>query len=391
MQPPCRARGSAGVIRLARLAALICCALACVASSADAATWAIQTLPESGGTAETLSTTSCPSERFCMAVGQLNGEIRVREIFEIIIREAPLAETWNGSSWTLQAPLTPRWDERSSFSGVSCTSESFCVAVGRATTVALIERWNGSEWAIQEAPVPAEASGPGSFASVSCVSSSECTAVGSYVDRSTGSGHLYIVHWNGREWSLQTPPAAFGGLRSVTCSSSTACAAVSTTALLVVLWDGRTWTQRELPRPSERANHLLGISCTSATSCIAVGEWEAGGGTTTALSELLEGSTWTVQTPATPREARSTRLEAAACSSTTARTAVGAYKEALGTQLTLAESWNGRAWTVQATPNPREARTAYLRGVSCSTALLCSAAGIFEAGAGSRALLERYS
>jgi hypothetical protein len=68
-------------------------------------------------------------------------------------------------------------------SDVSCTSATACSAVGNYfssshVTLPLAEGWNGTSWSIQATPVPGSA--PGELNGVACISSG-CTAAGAYV------------------------------------------------------------------------------------------------------------------------------------------------------------------------------------------------------------------
>jgi len=71
--------------------------------------------------------------------------------------------------------------------GVSCTSPHRCVAVGYfisdPAAGTLAESWNGTSWAIQATPQPASDI-DASLASVSCTSAGGCTAAGYSVNRS---------------------------------------------------------------------------------------------------------------------------------------------------------------------------------------------------------------
>jgi hypothetical protein len=76
----------------------------------------------------------------------------------------------------------------------------------------------------------------------------------------------------------------------------------------------------------------------------------------------------------------------------TACIAAGTYSLAGGKTRTLAESWNGSAWAAQTPSNPAGALlSATLRGVSCITPSICTAAGYYEPVSGeSKTLAERY-
>jgi hypothetical protein len=70
----------------------------------------------------------------------------------------------------------------------------------------------------------------------------------------------------------------------------------------------------------------------------------------------------------------------------------GDYYNRSGTQVTLAERWNGRTWAVQRTPNPPDGGASLLKGVSCSSAAACTAVGAYIKRSGAEpTLAERYS
>ena len=199
--------------------------------------------------------------------------------------------------------------------------------------------------------------------------------------------------WNGRGWTLQTSPG-FGQARSVSCTSTTACTAVgdrvggaSRISTVAIRWNGTEWTTQSTTNPSSIYNFLLGVSCKSSTSCVAVGEWEDG--TSQMFTEIWNGRAWTTSTPPNPAGATRSVLFGVSCVSASQCTAVGDYGESSGTTLTLAESWNGSTWTVQATPNPSGSTQSVLHGVACSSSTTCASAGTrFEGSLG--ALIERY-
>ncbi|HET9118726.1 MAG TPA: hypothetical protein VFN75_11735, partial [Pseudonocardiaceae bacterium] len=92
-----------------------------------------------------------------------------------------LAEVWNGSSWSVMDAASPTTNTE--LNAISCPSASFCVAVGQYVTSdgsaeqSLSEVWNGSTWAAITAPSPSAAS---ELLGVSCTSQSFCAAVGRY-------------------------------------------------------------------------------------------------------------------------------------------------------------------------------------------------------------------
>jgi hypothetical protein len=57
---------------------------------------------------------------------------------------------------------------------------------------------------------------------------------------------------------------------------------------------------------------------------------------------------------------------------------VGAYYNSFGSQLTLAEAWNGTSWTLLTTPKPSGAVESELVAVSCNSATTCTAFGSYQ-------------
>jgi hypothetical protein len=103
---------------------------------------------------------------------------------------APLAEAWNGSTWTIQSTPGPANSQGSSLAGVSCTSASSCTAVGdyQSSSIpnfgmsqTLAEVWDGTSWSIPTTPDPSS-TGQNLLSGVSCGASNACTAVGQYQD-----------------------------------------------------------------------------------------------------------------------------------------------------------------------------------------------------------------
>src|SRR5947209_6843814 len=116
------------------------------------------TKPFSSGQNQLLSV-SCTSPSFCVAVGNAY----TNPGFQTIV------EKWDGSSWsTMTTPSSSSQDE---LFGVSCTSESFCIAVGHHGGDELAEKWDGSSWSTL---APTDSTAPVGLRSVSCTSASFC-------------------------------------------------------------------------------------------------------------------------------------------------------------------------------------------------------------------------
>jgi len=330
--------------------------------------WRIQATPNpAGATSSGLSAVSCSSAGACTAVG------------------ADFAERWNGTRWTLQVTPNPG---HAVLGGVSCPSRSTCIAVGRhqdgLSILTLAEAWNGTSWRIQDTPNPA-----GTFGSVlrdvSCTSDSACTAVGFYNRSPFGPPTPVAEAWNGTRWSIQAVPSPPGALASelsaVSCTSASACTAVGgynagfdVTLAFAERWDGSRWTVQAMPSPSTTFAEPVGVSCTSATACTAVGGYDNSANTTLAFAEAWNGTSWSIQLVPSPAGALDSFLRSVSCTSANACTAVGDQGTLTSSGLPLAERWNGTSWSIQAIPS-LSVNTTQLFGVSCSSADACTAIG----------------
>jgi hypothetical protein len=319
-----------------------------------------------------LTGVSCPSPASCAAVGS-----------------SASAEHWNGTSWSI-APLVSHTSQ-SQLLGVSCPSVTACNAVGTSDDEALAERWNGTRWVLVATPGPVGA-GDAALNSVSCPTTTTCFAVGSSTSASGSTTKVLIQQWNGAKWSMVSAPNPTGSnetqLSGVSCTSATDCAAVgfSSTATvqksLAEHWNGTSWSIVPTPNASGAGDTSLGgVSCPSAASCMAVGTSvtvSASSVTAKTLIERWNGTSWTIVPSPSPTGSSSLdRLSGVSCPSSSDCTAVG-YALTIGTTSiaieSLAEHWNGTAWTTTASPNVTSTET-LLNGVSCPSVNNCTAVG----------------
>jgi hypothetical protein len=299
------------------------------------------------------------------------------------------------TTWVIQATPNPADATSPELNGISCHSSTNCVAVGfdrNATTdisQTLTEHWNGSTWKIQT-PRSLPRSSNAQLWGVACPSARSCIAVGQITNSSDFQAAL-AEHWNGSAWTTQTvhnPAAAASGslLFGISCSSATSCTAVGyqlpsawdpAPEPLAEHWNGSTWTIQTTPIPSgSDAGSLQAVSCVSATSCTAVGYAYGSSYPLALLVEHWNGSTWTIQTTPHPAGSNEDTFNAVSCRSATACTATGfAGSTADSASTTLAEHWNGRTWTIESTPNPADSPTNLFNGVSCVSSTTCSAVG----------------
>jgi hypothetical protein len=124
------------------------------------------------------------------------------------------------------------------------------------------------------------------------------------------------------------------------------------------------------------SNLLFGTTCTSSWNCWAVGTGIANINNNNvqpfALIEHWDGSSWTVAVSANPPGDALSVLWDVTCVTASDCWAVGAQQVAnTNAPFTLAEHWNGSAWSVVATP----ATFGYLTSVTCTGASDCWAVG----------------
>lgn len=288
-------------------------------------------------------------------------------------------------TWAIRSTPTPSGATESALRGVSCASLSTCSAVGEyknssGAHVALADGWSAGAWALQTPATPTGATAT-KLDSVSCTASNACTAVGSYTS-STGTVATLAERWNGSTWVVQTTPTPSGAFSStfegVTCSSATTCMAVGQyenesgyDLTLAEEWNGTTWTIRSTPNGTGAFNGLDAVACTAATACTAVGSAYS-----EVIAERWNGTTWTLQTASTPAGSYSATLDGVSCASATSCTAVGYYSTSFaGRWYPISENWNGSAWSRQTTPEPLGTTFESLVGIACSSTTACTSVG----------------
>jgi len=319
--------------------------------------WHALAAPVPKGTfSSSLDGISCPTPSSCTAVGDA-----LKAKTEII---EPLVVTGSGATWHDIASPGLDTGEGALLESVSCSSTTACLATGAnlvGSGGARAEKWNGKKWTVVTPPLsPANATVVG-LESVSCGTAASCQVVGFY---DLGGDELTLAEsWNGAKWKIeQTPGGPTATLRSVSCMSASACMAVgeSTSATGVqvafaVSWNGKRWTDSEATAPAGRVSpQLSGVSCTSSKSCIAVGmtsEDTIVNPTDAPLAETWNGSVWTLIDPSPVAKGSQLLIGVAADSSTAL--AVGNDENVIsGAEHTLAERWSGTRWTTLATSNP---------------------------------------
>jgi hypothetical protein len=233
-----------------------------------------------------LSSVSCASSGNCTAVGAADDSSNVMQTLQLTETAGswgpPVAATLPAGNQNLGAELT----------SVSCGSAGTCTAVGlydmsnvtpvnqsseeRGKGLLLTETAGSWEPAV-EVPLPADAEGPDALNAaqppvVSCSSAGSCSAVASYFDSSFGLQGLLLSETAG-SWAPGVESRVGGFLNAVSCASPGNCGALVGGVLLGET--GGSWgSEVETPVPvNGGAGLLYSVSCASAESCTAVGQY----------------------------------------------------------------------------------------------------------------------
>ena len=228
-------------------------------------------------TYDELEAVSCWSHKGCIAVGARMASANSYD--------RPLALRWNGSSWKAQkTPAVTQWLNH--LAGVSCVSGSACLAVGQAFLDAqgrdsktLAERWNGRRWRSVSAPTLTKTDQPGLWA-VDCLRSSDCFAVGG------GDGapkRALILHWTGSQFVRESDAAPQGQnpapiLTGISCPTATFCMATGYQGFYgfsAEQWDGNRWTMVDFPSGASGSDFYgaVAVSCPTSSMCLAAGSY----------------------------------------------------------------------------------------------------------------------
>ncbi len=364
-------------------------------SQSTPVSWSSQfvAVPSALGSNVSFTSESCPAAGSCYAAGDAQSQGPNAQ---------PIVATLSSGFWTaapLPAPAPPPSGSWSTLTltGISCASVGSCTAVGNATStdtpagttvqVGFAEVLAGGTWTATALITPTNYVVV-SMTGVSCVSATDCVAVGgaevqgSTPDQGLPQAFAYSLV-GAAPWTAPTPITNVSGafrtlsLSAVSCTSSTSCVAVGT--FFGTLDDehpfieqgaGSSWTSTIPPVPTNPfgqpdSSTLTGVSCATATDCQAVGTVTGSTGVQ-ALVESYGGTVphWADTEPVTGEPSSS--LLGVSCASATACTAVGSFLDATAVTHSLVETLTtGGTWATTTGLDPSGAMTSSLSAVSC--------------------------
>jgi hypothetical protein len=403
-----------------------------VAAPSQVPPWtsAMVAIPPALGNQATLNAISCPKLGSCVAVGSSLAADTNGSPAEATKFSAPLEESLSGGTWTTAVspqaipscgvPLSngnqtcptvdvsgntvPNSAQSSVLTGISCTSMTSCVAIGDEVPLlspdgddqyGFADVLTSSGWhaSLPFAYPSAEASRV-VMSAISCVSATQCVAVGNDDLPGGQQGVAYVL--SDGTWTATpdvNPPGPTNRvvtLQGVSCLSATSCVAVGsfTTVpnlvqypLAEVLSSGKWTTTLSTNPPAAFGSFLSGVSCTSTTSCEAVGTWLGGNTHQQALVETLSGSTWRPVTNLGHGDVTS-EFSSISCTGPSACEAAGSYSTApmgpgaaSGSGSALIYTLSGDGWHGTTGIDPNGASNPSFSAVSCPQPGECIAVG----------------
>ncbi|HLI52257.1 MAG TPA: hypothetical protein VKU87_10695 [Thermomicrobiaceae bacterium] len=212
----------------------------------------------------------------------------------------------------------------------------------------LIEHWNGTAWSTVASPRPLPNL---TYLGVKAISSSDAWAVGILSQTQVSQDYPVIVHWNGTAWRVAASPHLDGAMLALAAASPHDIWAVGLRekgplgrdSTLAEHWNGHTWSVVSMPTKGFDGT-INGITSTGPDDVWAAGSYDVDSPAGTALYTLAEhwnGQAWSVRLPPSPTG--DDKLNAIAAVSPSDVWAVGdtAYNQ------TFVLHWNGHLWRIQ--------------------------------------------
>ena len=330
--------------------------------------------PNSGKLSNLLMAIDCPEPNSCLSVGWFRSATGL---------DQTLIMSSSGATWKI-IPSPNTLDQHNGLFAIDCLAPSSCIAVGESNdgrfSYPLLLRWDGISWTIAQELLAT----PGRLRSVSCASATSCMAIGWGTE-----GRPLALKWDGNLWTDSGLPLLPKDtvLNAVSCPTETLCVSVGSFArylpigmeagAVTVLWDGSTWVSTENPVSYKRHNvRLSSVSCSSATSCTAVGEFEGTGLEYSGRSLILAWNEGTWSMTQNPRfSERGSALFAISCSSTTSCAVIGGRSG--GGPFVI--SWNDYEWREMLRTLVDETGRSYdLKSLSCESVSVCHIAGFLR-------------
>lgn len=366
----------------------------------------VPTLPGHKGSSASLVSVSCPTSSFCIGVGTrqyYNSQASSYSELPLVARFS--GSRWTMEPIVSPDSATPVGQlPEDQLTNVSCPTDRFCIAVGsfgRLSTStglgvgvsgALVEIFNGTTWHTVELRASTNSNASAYLEAVSCLHPRSCFVVGT-ASNPQGVQTLISYKYNNGSWA-SVPFAAVGkdsadNLNSLYCSAINRCLAVGTSSVgtfasskaMAAVYAGDSW---ELVNPLTSTQQAAGVSsfadasCLSDGRCVAIGSIEVGEywGANTEFGPIVDSfrsGKWQVLVAPNSSEFANVAFDAVDCHQTWC-SIVGVQ----GTSLFI-ETFANSAWYLSASVPSIPAKTGF-NSVSCSPEGRCVAVGYTPSG-----------
>ncbi len=275
--------------------------------------WKTAEFANPSATTTNWQTVSCSSSSFCVAVGATT------------LNEVAVAE-YNGSSWTLFRSVSIAYDPHSSVMQASCRG-TFCLVTGYAN--AEVIKVSGS--AVSQVAIPVPSGDTTENLGVWCDNATYCRVAG-WASGSGGTVNLDFI-WDGTDFGDSSAAVDSGVIGiSLTCTATTFCVAwdayLKADVMGVEAFNGKTWSAETTAfGGSDPLSVGAGFSCVSTTWCLEGGYYYNSGLTSfLPMAYIMTGSTW--KASSLPSLGHFGFLTGVSCLSSTDCYAVGMYTTA---------------------------------------------------------------
>lgn len=266
---------------------------------------------------ESASSIDCTTAQSCVVLASVSDPSESSGMFDLLFTETETNGVWSPALAPL--PAESSGATNAFWSTLSCGAEGSCEAIGATYDgnesddfTTFVDALSGGSWTSSVLPVPSGDTVLGPPPSLDCPSADFCVATGAGGD-TIGDYHGYIDTFSNGAWSVANealPPGSQGSLDGVSCSSTTSCTAVGwesesgPTTSVVDTYSNGQWTVASIP--SLESSELWSVACPTDGQCVAVGYARSGDSAQGFESELDNG-VW-ISTPS-PSVASNVDLE----------------------------------------------------------------------------------